>query len=329
MSVSNHHRPRLKDIDNTGFGANSNVEGGRLLNPDGTANLRKRGIPIWERISVYHTLIRMKSSHFIFFILLFYTTINLIFACLYFFIGIDHLGVANPVNAFRQFMEAFFFSSQTLTTVGYGHMAPYGMLANMVASIESLIGILSFALVTGLIYGRFARPRAYLLFSPNILIAPFKEGKAVMLRMATYKNNHLTDVEANLTLALHVKENGKVVTKFYPLPLQVAKINSLALSWTLVHEINDESPLYNYRKEDVSEAKMEVIVYVKAFDDHFSNIVQQRTSYTYQQVLYGAKFMPMFERTTNGISTVLELDKINAHEMVKLPEHARNHAEQS
>ena len=113
------------------------------------------------------------------------------------------------------------------------------------------------------------------------------------------------------------------------MPLQVAKINSLALSWTLVHEINDESPLYNYRKEDVSEAKMEVIVYVKAFDDHFSNIVQQRTSYTYQQVLYGAKFMPMFERTTNGISTVLELDKINAHEMVKLPEHARNHAEQS
>ncbi len=319
--VSNN-RQRLKDINNTGFGPNSNIEGGRLLNADGTTNLRKRGIPVWERTSIYHTLIRMRQRRFILFIFLFYTVVNVVFACLYFFVGVEHLGVEKENSVFGQFMEAFFFSSQTLTTVGYGHMAPYGMLANTVASIESLIGILSFALVTGLIYGRFARPRAYLIFSPNVLVAPYKDGKALMLRIATYKNNYLTDAEAQLTVALHLKEGDKTVTRFYPLHLEFAKINSLALSWTIVHPINEESPLHGYTMEDIAECKAEVIVNIKAFDDHFSNIVQQRTSYTYKQVIYGARFLPMFERAQDGDYTLLELNKINAHEMVKFKEHA-------
>lgn len=318
--MATNNRQRLRDIDNTGFGANSTVEGVRLLNPDGSTNLRKRGIPLWERISVYHTLLRMKPISFTLVVFLFYTSINLVFACIYFFIGVESLGVEQGSGLFEQFLEAFFFSSQTLTTVGYGHMAPNGLLSNIVASTESLIGILSFAVVTGLIYGRFSRPRAYLLFSPNLLVAPYKDGKALMLRMATYKNNHLTDAEAGLTLAVHLNENGKQVTKFYPLKLEIEKINSMALSWTLVHAINEDSPLHNYTKEDVAETRMEVIVMVKAFDDHFSNMVQQRTSYTYQQVIYGAKFLPMFERGHKGSYTLLELNKINAHELVQLPE---------
>lgn len=317
-----HNRQRLRDIDNTGFGPNSSVEGGRLINPDGSTNLRKRGIPVWERISVYHTLLRMKRNYFFLTILIFYSSVNLFFAFLYLMTGVEHLsGVDGAQTIFGKFMEAFFFSSQTLTTVGYGRVAPMGLTTNWIASIESLVGILIFAVLTGLIYGRFSRPRAYLLFSPNILIAPYKDGKALMLRLATYKNNHLTDVEAVLTLAVHEKDNGKTMTRFYPLKLEFPKINSLALSWTIVHHINEESPLHNYNKEDVAESRMEVIVYIKAFDDHFSNIVQQRTSYTYHQVIYGAKFLPMFERAPSGEYTLLELDKINLHEMVKLPEH--------
>jgi inward rectifier potassium channel len=323
--MSTQHRQRLKDIDNTGFGPNSSIEGGRLVNADGSTNLRKRGIPVWERISVYHTLLRMKQSHFFIFILVLYTSVNLLFAALYFITGVEHLaGTDNPHTFFDKFMEAFFFSSQTLTTVGYGKVAPTGMMANSIASIESLVGILIFAVMTGLIYGRFSRPRAYLLFSPNMLIAPYKEGKALMIRIASYKNNHLTDVEAQFTLGIHEQENGKTVTRFYPLKLEFAKINSLALSWTIVHHITEESPLHNITKEEVAESKMEVIVNIKAFDDHFSNVVQQRTSYLYSQVIYGAKFLPMFERSKNGDYTLLELDKINAHEMVKMPEQTHN-----
>jgi len=321
--MSTHNRPqRLRDINNTGFGANSSVEGGRLIKADGTTNLKKRGIPIWERTSVYHTLLRMKQGQFLLFVFLLYTSINFLFAGIYFLIGVEHLtGGEEMHTTMGKLMQAFFFSSQTLTTVGYGHIAPTGMVMNWVASIESLVGILTFAVMTGLIYGRFSRPRAYLMFSPSILIAPFKNGRAMMVRTATYKNNHLTDAQAQLTLAMHVQENGKTVTKFYPLPLELANINSLALSWTLVHHINEESPLYNYSKEEMLESKMEVIVIVKGFDDHFSNTVQQRTSYTYKQLVYGAKFLPMFERAADGSHTLLELDKINAHEMVNIDDH--------
>jgi inward rectifier potassium channel len=312
---------RLKDINNTGFGPNSSLEGGRLVNADGSTNLKKRGIPIWERISVYHTLLRMNNARFALFVLVLYTSVNLLFAGLYYVSGVEHLaGADNATTPFEKFTEAFFFSSQTLTTVGYGRVAPTGMMTNVIASAESLVGILIFAVMTGLIYGRFSRPRAYLLFSPNILIAPYKDGKALMFRIATYKNNHLTDVEAQLTLGTHVKENGKVVTKFYPLKLEFARLNSLALSWTIVHPIDDESPLHNITKEEVMESRMEVIVSIKAFDDHFSNIVQQRTSYTYKQVIYGAKFLPMFERAGSGDYTLLELNKINAHVPVELDE---------
>jgi inward rectifier potassium channel len=141
-----------------------------------------------------------------------------------------------------------------------------------------------------------------------------------MLRLATYKNNHLTDVDAQITVALHLQENGKTVTRFYPLPLEFSKINSLALSWTLVHHITEESPLYQFSKETLHEAKMEVMVYVRAFDDHFSNTVQQRTSYTAEDLVYGARFLPMFERSADGSYTLLELDKINLHETATLKE---------
>ena len=318
------HRKRFSNIDNTGFGSNSSVEGGRLINADGSTNLKKRGMPVWRRISIYHTLLRMKRNHFFLTILLFYTGINLIFAFIYLAVGVNNLlGIDDAKSLFEKFMAAFFFSSQTLTTVGYGHVAPTGLITNSVASIESLLGILAFAVVTGLIYGRFSRPRAYIMFSDNLLVAPYKEGKALMLRMATYKNNHLTDVQAELTLALHVTDKGKVFTRFYPLPLEISKVNSLALSWTIVHHINEESPLHGFTQEDIAESKMEVIVGIRAFDDHFSNVVQQRTSYTYQQVVYGARFIPMFERAENGNYTLLELDKINLHEPVKL--HVESH----
>lgn len=319
--AGSHHKQRLRDINNTGFGPNSGVEGGRLVNSDGSTNLKKVGIPIWERISIYHTLLRMKRAKFFMIIFTFYTSINIFFAVLYLFTGVDHLVGADGATTFTEkFMEAFFFSSQTLTTVGYGRVSPSGIMTNFIASTESLMGILSFALVTGLIYGRFSRPRAYLLFSPNMIIAPFKDGRALMLRVATYKNNHLTDVDAQINLAIHTKEHNKNVTKFYQLPLELSKINSLALSWTIVHAINEDSPLYNLSKAEIDDTKMEVIVIIKAFDDHFSNIVQQRTSYTYKQLIYGAKFLPMFERSPDAAYTLLELDKINAHELVHLEE---------
>jgi inward rectifier potassium channel len=317
-----HTKRNIENIDNTGFGVNSTAEGARLTNRDGSVNLQKVGLPFWERVSLYHTLLRMPRGKFLLAVFLFYSFLNVLFACIYVINGVEHLkGVqVTEGTLMTGFLQAFFFSSQTLTTVGYGHVSPEGLGANVIASLESFLGILSFALVTGLLYGRFTRPRAYLKFSHNGLIAPYKGGKAFMCRMASYKNNHLTEVEAQLTVAFHLNENGSTVTRFYPMKLEISKINSMALNWTLVHAIDENSPLYQLSHQDMKEAGIEVMVFVKGFDDHFSNTVQQRTSYTINEIVYGAKFLPMFRRAADGTSTILELDKINAFEAATVPE---------
>ena len=307
-------------MDNTGFSANTEIAGARLINRDGNANLRKTGLPLYERLSVYHSLLRLPRWKFFLVLVTFYTTLNIFFASIYFMVGVDHLtGTEASEGMVEEFLDAFFFSSQSLTTVGYGHVAPMGILANTIAALESLVGILSFALVTGMFYARFSRPRAFLTFSGNFLVAPYKSGSAIMFRLATYKNNHLTDVEANLTAALHVDEGGKLVTRFYPVKLEIAKITSLALSWTIVHPLDEESPMYGFTDQDFADSRLELIINIKAFDDHFSNTVQQRSSYMHQELIYGARFLPMFERPEDGTSTILKLDKINAFERVDLP----------
>jgi inward rectifier potassium channel len=302
-----------KSIDNSGFGSNSNVEGGRLTNKDGSINLRKTGTSFFKRYSLYHVLIRLPRIRFLLLVFTFYTVINVFFAFLYVLVGVDKLeGTQHSSSFFVQYWQAFFFSSQTLTTVGYGHVAPTGLIANSLASIESFAGIMAFALVTGLFYARFSRPRAHLLFSKNLLLTPYKDGNAFMLRVASQKNNHLTDAEAQVTTAFHIEENGKRVTRFYPLILEISRVNSLALSWTIVHYIDEKSPFWGFSEQDLRDANIEVMITIKAFDDHYSNLVQQRTSYAASEIIYGAKFIPAFARSEDGSHTILELDKINA-----------------
>ena len=140
-----------------------------------------------------------------------------------------------------------------------------------------------------------------------------------MFRMATYKNNHLTDAEAQVTIAMHVMDGDKRVTRFYPVQLEISKVTSLAMSWTIVHPVSEESPIYGFSEEDFADRRVELIINIKAFDDHFSNTVQQRSSYTYRELVVGAKFQPMYERPEGASLTILELDKINAYERVALP----------
>jgi inward rectifier potassium channel len=310
-----------KGIDDTGFGTNAQTEGHRLTNKDGSVNLRKTGLPIWQRLSFYHYFISMKRWRFLASIFLFYTTVNILFACIYLLIGVDHLnGITAAGTGFEQFTTAFFFSSQTLTTVGYGHISPVGLVANIVAALESFIGILSFAMVTGLMYGRFSRPRAFLLFSEHAVVSPFKEGNALMVRLASAKNNHLTDVEAQLILAFHVGEEGKVYTRFFPLTLDIKRISSMAVNWTLVHEIDANSPLWGVSENQLREARAEVMVFIRGFDDTFSNTVQQRTSYQASEIVYGARFVPMFRRSDDMRTTILDLADLGRHEPAPLKE---------
>jgi inward rectifier potassium channel len=295
----------------TGFGTISTMYGGRFLDKDGMPNIRKTGIPFLERNSWYHTLLQLNRWKFLLVIFAIYIAINLLFACVYLAVGVEKLVGMTVETPLEKFSEAFFFSTQTFTTVGYGRLAPSGLLMSFVASSEALIGLLSFALATGLLYGRFSRPKAFLKFSENAVIAPFKDGIAFMFRLVPYKNNNLTDAEVKVTLAMMVEEDGRQVNKFFNLKLELEKVNALSLNWTVVHLINEDSPFYDLSQEDIIAAKGEIIVFIRAFDDLFSNTVVARSTYIGEEIIFGAKFLPMFYRDEKGGTTVLNMEKLN------------------
>jgi len=304
---------------NTGFGTNSESSSGRFYNRQtGTANVIKKGVGLLNRYSWYHTMLAMPRTKFLLFLLAVYIFINLVFAGIYYLIGINHLAGVHAGSDLKNFSEVFFFSAQTFTTVGYGRISPIGFAASAVSTIEAFLGLLSFAIATGLFYGRFSRPRAFLRFSHNAVIAPYKDGIALMFRMAPYKNNVLSEVEAKISLAMQVEENGKMMNRFYNLDLEISRINSLALSWTIVHPISEKSPLSNFNYTDMVNSKMEALVFVKAFDEVFSNTVVQRFSYIASEVVWGAKFRIMYHANEEHGTTILDLDKLNEYEKVEL-----------
>jgi inward rectifier potassium channel len=169
-----------------------------------------------------------------------------------------------------------------------------------------------------LFYGRFSRPQAFLKFSHHALISPYKDGIALMFRMAPYKNNSLSEAEVKLTAAMQIDESGKRMNKFYPLALEISKVNALTLSWTIVHPIDEASPLFNLNQDDMKNSNMEILVFVKAFDEVFSNTVMTRTSYTGNEIIWGGKFKMMYYASADKSKTILDLDMLNEYDKIDL-----------
>jgi inward rectifier potassium channel len=310
MSVSKRINPYLRINEDTGFSNTGIINGGRFINRDGSFNLRKEGRPFWNRFSVYYTMLTAPLWKFLSIIFISFICINLLYTGIYYWIGASQFTGLVFHSEWGLFKELFFFSTETFTTVGYGRVNPVGDFADSVASIEAMSGFLSFALATGLIYGRFARPRAHLAFSDHAVIAPYRDKTALMFRFACYKEHHaLSDVTVQVNLAMLIEENGKANYKYYDLPLERSKIESLPMNWTVVHPIDEQSPLLGFTKEDLQLADMELYVTVRGFNDVYSNTVQQRTSYTYQEIKMNRRFIPMYQETERG--TILELHKLN------------------
>jgi Inward rectifier potassium channel C-terminal domain/Ion channel len=326
MALLRKLNTKAKTEINTGFGANAADYGGRFVNKNGQPNIIKKGVNFWGRISWYHAMLALPGWKFLLLLFTFFILANIIFACIYYFIGVEHLSGMDTGSELQKFGEAFFFSAQTFTTVGYGRISPSGFLTSTIAALEALVGLLSFAIATGLFYGRFSKPTAYLKFSDNAIIAPFKDGTALMLRIAPFKNTTLTDAEAKVTVGIAIEENGKITNKFFPLQLEYHNVNALTLSWTIVHPITEESPLYGFTKEDFGNTRGEILIFIKAFDDMFSNTVVARSSYTFREIIYGVKFIPMYYRNSDADATILDLEKINSFVAADIAE--RIHSEE-
>ncbi|MEJ7607986.1 MAG: ion channel [Bryobacteraceae bacterium] len=180
----------------------------RTINADGSFNVRRHSTR-WRDANLFLQLINMSWPKFLALVVAAYMVVNLIFAGIYFAIGADQIQGASSASTLDSFWQVFFFSAQTLTTVGYGHLAPKGIATSAVASIEAMTGLLGFALATGLLYGRFSRPTAKIAFSDRMVVAPYQEITALQFRMANRRPNVLMELEAQVMLMTVDEENGR------------------------------------------------------------------------------------------------------------------------
>lgn len=313
------HKRKVNPQDDLGFGLQPVIKNQPLINKDGTTNVRRTGLPWYDTSNNYHTFITMSWRKFWLLVFSGYCIANVLFACIYVALGPESMYGSHGGTGFSQFWDAFFFSAQTISTVGYGHISPRGMPANFVAAFESMIGLLSFALATGLLYGRFSRPSAKIAFSKKLLVAPYMEnGRGLMFRLANLRRNMLIDLEVEIIFSYNENVDGKVVRRFFPLEVERKFVSLLSLNWTVVHPIDDKSPLVDMSKVELEQNEAGFAVLLRAFDDTFSQTVHSRTAYQASDVVWGAKFKPVFDRDDEG-RIVLDLSKISDHELVELP----------
>ncbi len=304
-----------QDRQDIGFGTKITGKETRLINADGNFNVKLVNQPFRAWANLYNRLIIMSWAKFTLLILGVFMVVNFIFALIYFGIGANNLAGILAKNDLERFSECFFFSTQTLTTVGYGRISPVGFWASFVASIESLLGLLAFALATGLLYGKFSRPVANVRYSKKALIAPYLETKALMFRIINERSHQLIEVKVEVVLSrLEKKEDGSPIRKYYGLKLERNLVNFFPSNWTIVHAITEESPLNGHTTNDLDDSETEILILVKGFDDAFAQTVHSRHSYIADEIVWNAKFENMQEN--QGNITVVDLAKLSDYQLV-------------
>jgi inward rectifier potassium channel len=243
--------------------------------------------------------------------------VNIIFAGLYALLGPNSLRAAEDNIGLGVFGKAFFFSVHTLTTVGYGDLYPLGLAANVVASVEAALGLMGFALATGLLFARFSRPNAQLVFSDRMVVAPYGDGWSLQFRIANRRTNVMTDVLADMMLmTVQQDAEGQLRRNFVELKLERKKIFFLALTWTVVHPIDESSPLKGMNAADLERLQAEVLILIRGYDDSFTQVVNTRYSYRWEEVEWSARFAPAFDVSPAG-HLVLDLDRVSATSPVR------------
>jgi inward rectifier potassium channel len=282
----------------------------RAINKDGSFNVERHGTS-WHDIHPYLHLIN--TSWPVFFALVFagYLVMNTIFAFVYFSLGRGEVTGTDAPSPYLRFLNDFFFSAHTLTTVGYGIYAPTGVAANSVAAFEAMVGVMAFALATGLLFGRVAKPSARIGFSEQALIAPYQDISSLQFRIVNLRSNVLIELQASLLLMTVEGPPGALARKFTQLNLERDRIYFFPLTWTLVHPIDQSSPFFGKTTAELEHLQAEVLILLKGFDETFSQTVNARYSYRYDEIVWDARFNPAFLIDAEG-KIVLDVDRVGA-----------------
>jgi inward rectifier potassium channel len=280
----------------------------RAINKDGTFNVHRRGTT-WRDTNGYLVLINMHWAGFFTCVLVGYCVVNTLFALVYYALGPEQLQGADAPTNFAHFLNSFYFSAHTLTTVGYGSISPKGTAANFVAAFEAMVGLMGFALATGLLFGRVSRPSARIGFSGKMVIAPYQDGTSLQFRIVNKRANNLMELEAKVMLMAVGGAPGNLKRDYMVLRLERPGVYFFPLTWTIVHPIDEHSPLYGKTAADLERLQAEVLILIKGFDDTFSQTVHARYSYRYDEIVWGARFAPAFDVDGQG-KIELEVDKV-------------------
>ncbi|HXD73249.1 MAG TPA: ion channel [Vicinamibacterales bacterium] len=301
-----------------GFGAVVSRESRqRLLNRDGSFNVARYGLGFFESFAPYHALLSMSWSAFLGAVVVTYFVLNFLFAMAYLACGPDALIGSGLGSMGGRFGQAFFFSVETFATIGYGQIAPNGVPANIVVTIEALVGLMYQALATGLLFARFTRPTAAVLFSRHAVIAPYNDGSALMFRMVNRRRNEIIQLEAQVLFSAMVADGrGGATRKYTLLPLERNKVTFFPLSWTVVHPIDGASPLAGQTRESIAAAQGEILVLLSGTDEALEQTVHARSSYKAEEIVWNARFRSMFLETDARSRVAVDITRV--HEIERL-----------
>jgi Inward rectifier potassium channel. len=283
----------------------------RLLNADGSFNVTRTGLSFLTSLNLYHTLLTMSWRVFLSLILLLFFLSNIIFGLFYSTLGAEALVDTSGDASMTLFVRGFFFSVQTFATIGYGTIHPVGIVANLVVTVESYYSLLANALITGVVFARFARPTARIVFSEKAVIAPYRKITGLMFRIVNGRNNQLIDVKASVMFSRFVNVKGKPERRFDFLDLERESVAFFPLSWTVVHPIDEDSPLFGMSERDIQDADAEVLVLLSATDETFAQVVHSRSSYKPRQIAFGYKFASIYNKTSEGEPISINVRKLS------------------
>lgn len=298
--------PKFQDL---GFGTKITKSGDRLIRHDGSFNIIRKGKVAWD---AYQMFIEMSMRRFTVICLSAFILINAFFAILFLLAGIDQLNGIPEGSIGSDFLHALFFSIQTFTTVGYGNINPEGVSANIIASLCAFVGLLTFAIITGLFFARFSRPRSHIAFSKKAILTPHGDLMSFQCRMVNKRNHKITNLNAQLAMTW-LEETETETRRFYAsLPLERKTIVLFPLNWTLVHPITESSPLYGKSLNDLKRLQAEFLVMTTGFDESYNQVIHSNTSYICSELATNVRFKLMYTSSTDEDEiTILNLDDLD------------------